>query len=277
MADVSHIPIYLLERHLADATDAAQQERIASHLPGCAQCQTRLADMQKERRAFLERNPPDLRARQLLQSRRKARRRPSLLWLPSLAALATAAVVVVTWVDLSPNDRRQAVLSKGSKTVSLRVQRADGARLEAARSGEAFAPGDRLQLHVHAPEGFDHIAVYSMNHRGSANHLFDASAQDAAKGLPSLVLDDATEPERLYVLLSVTAVPDKEVLEALQRAFGRAQNDIVSLETVIVPGHPSTVVESILVRKRAPSRREGDLRPTEPIGGATRPTHGVDP
>jgi hypothetical protein len=283
MHELEHLPIHLIERHLADATSESERLELEGHLQGCAQCRARLAEAVEARQAFLQRNPPEIRARQAVAAAALAPRIFALPWvrigLPSLASVGALAAVlmVVSHPDApatapgalgvaGPNAaeggaERPAILSKGAAGVTAFVQGASGDRPRPLSDATRVAAGDRIQLVIRPAADKSHVAVYGMDRSGALARLFAYDASTAKTPPPALRVDDAPGPERLFVVMSAVDVPSAAVVQAARAALGPdATEGVAALSTFVIPGHADAQVESLLIRKKigTPPKHESE-------------------
>ncbi|MBZ4395253.1 ActD-like protein [Myxococcus sp. MISCRS1] len=250
MTSPQRTPDWLLERILLGELPpeelAAARARLESEPEGLA----RLAALEADTRATLERLPAERVTREVdARFRRGAERRatrpawltPAMGLVPVLAALALFMVVKPA---SRPSDGVEAPVagwdtettrSKGLKP-KLEVHRQRGQADEALQDGARAAPGDVVQL-AYVAAGRAHGVILSVDGRGAVTlHAPEHGARAAAlspsgtQRLPGAYeLDDAPGFERFFLVTSDAPFEVEPVVEAARRLAASAGADTASL------------------------------------------------
>jgi hypothetical protein len=237
MRPPTRTPDWLLERialgELPPEELASARARLLQESDGAA----RLAALQADTAATLERLPPaelarrvasQARVRQLGRERTAPRFRPALALVPALAA---AALVLLVRPQAAPPVGGQEALEetrvKGLEP-HLVVHRQRDQAAEALADGARVAEGDVVQL-AYVAAGRAHGAILSVDGRGTvtlhAPEAGQASVPLARTGLHVLpgayALDDAPGYERFFLVTADAPFALEEVLAAARSLAGR--------------------------------------------------------
>src|SRR5262245_9163517 len=194
---------------LAGDLPEADVRRVRAHLDGCSPCARRWAELRSQRDAF-----EVLRPALDLTSRLRGRRWWRGSWLPAVAAIAAAAMLLV--VTLRPDDGHVGVpapgtRSKGSALFEFYIRRGDTIRR--AGDTEVVYPGDQLQLVYSSPRsGF--VTVLSRDGAGVTSVYVPEDGRTAwpapaghNQSLPrSTILDATIGRELVHALFCATAI-----------------------------------------------------------------------
>jgi hypothetical protein len=234
--DHRHLPADLIDHLLAGALPSDEVAAVERAEQDCDLCRQRLAEARQAGALFLTRNPPPLRARELLDQVRGRRRRRIFAWVVPALSAAALAIFVLWRPALIVDD----VIAKGGggPALGFSVQRA-GAAPRPGRSGEALRPGDTLQLQLQTGR-FRAAHVFSLDAGGRARPLFDWSPDGPPP--PALVLDGTAAAERIVALFH--DLPATE-LARLRKVIAAGYTDV---EGAPAAPSPAVVIRSILVR-----------------------------
>ncbi len=174
----------VLDRYLVGELDERARLALESHAAACEPCRGLLEARREEQRRFAE--APSLPSRAVATLARLEAERPrpaaSRLRALLLGGLATAAVASLLAVlllrgDLLRPSGEEGVRLKGSFALSAFVKR--GERVEPARSGEVFHPGDALRFDYSASED-GYLAIASLDAKQVVSLYHPAEAERAA-------------------------------------------------------------------------------------------------
>lgn len=177
---MGHLTTRTIDLLLADAADAAARQ----HLAECPACDARFAAALREREAFLESNPPAVRAAQLLDEHARRARRPTpdparwLRWFLPTTTLAAAGLIVLF---LRPGGPRAPmvsapeILDKGGPSVS-QVRKGNAVQL----SVTVAAPTDVHVFELASDGTFSPVLSERHEHAGplSRSFVLDATPED---------------------------------------------------------------------------------------------------
>jgi hypothetical protein len=216
----SHLTLLELDA-LAEAGPSAS----VPHLEGCERCRNELELMRSAQERFrsgvFARTAPEI-ARKLAPQSIFSRWRWALplVLAPALAAVLLVAVFTARAPRVEPD-----LGVKGAATLRLLVQH--DSRVFEAQDGAELAAGDALRFQVQ-PGGFPYLLVGSVDARGETGILFPVDARESGRIDPmaqvilpgSAVLDDASGPERAFVILSAQPI-SADAAEAEMRELAR--------------------------------------------------------
>ena len=213
----SHLPRLALE----EAAIAAPPHEIATHLSGCASCQTYVQSLRNNAAQFLRAHPSE-RFLSQLASRHRNRSRPWLAPVGILTAIAAGAFALLAlWPATSPGPRspaQRALQFKGS-LVSTYVQRQGEA--VPLRAGDALHPKDAVRFVVRAEQsGF--AAVLERDPDGHVTVIAPFGAarpQPVSPGSTALadsaILDSTLGRDQFVAVFSPEAFTLAPLVEAL--------------------------------------------------------------
>lgn len=185
-----------LERHLLEPGTSP----LRSHLAGCASCQARLEEMNRQAEAFHRYVYPA--TVEAVEEAAAAHRRRRLRWLilgPALAA-AVATVLFLVRPAAPPSDGDGAT---GGLAITVLVDEGSGAR--PVRSGEAVAAASSLRFRVEAASAC-RLWILSLDATGEFTRLYPgegtggAAVSGAAEIPESAVLDGQAGPARIVAI-----------------------------------------------------------------------------
>lgn len=190
----------------------------------------RLAELEAEDAALLDRHPPRRVAAQIDARGRPTRGRVSpMRWALPALAMAALPFVVLSLPESERADGTEVVRTKGD-ALSVHRRTANGA--EPLVDGDRARAGDELQLGVRLTEP-GYAAVVSVDGRGVLSwHLPERPGeavllQPGRHRLPHAYrLDDAPEFEWFVLIRSARSFPVNEVVDALQRGEMPASEDL---------------------------------------------------
>ncbi len=138
--------------------------------------------------------------------------------LPVLLSAATAAATMVMVPQMGSNSSH--IRHKGGLSVKVALLNQGGSQL--LKGGETLQSGDRLRLTIDDPHG-GYPTVILEESSGQVQLLY--SQQELGELSPgthilpdSLLLDEATGKERLYIILSSTPPNEQQFLKELNKA-----------------------------------------------------------
>ncbi len=224
------------------------------HLAACSMCQAR-AEQGHALRAQL---PPRLMSQTLAAIHR---RRRFAVVTSLLVPLVVAAAALLVWVGVRGGQPEQApdtgpeVAIKGGP--GLQVYALRDRRVFKITDDDVLAAGDEIRFAV-TPAGASYVLIASVDGRGHATIYvpYDGERSVAIEPrgrteLPgSIVLDDATGPERVFAVFSMSPLRAADVWPALQRlaaAGPAALRGSARLEL-----HVPATQASLVFRKAAP-------------------------
>jgi hypothetical protein len=197
----------------------------AAHAADCSRCRAELDAAQAARRRFAEQVFP----RTLPEIERRLGPRPRWrFWLGALG-VATAAIVILPFLVVRPRPPVQdpAWQTKGVGTLKVFGRRGD--RVIAVEDGARLRPGDQLRFAVQ-PGDARFVLIGSVDGRGRASLYYPSAAVGVVDGgqvqllEESIVLDDASGPERIFAVFSDRRLEDGEVEVLLKQvAAGGAE------------------------------------------------------
>lgn len=208
--DSEHLTTRAIDLIIAGAGDARSTE----HALRCASCEGKLSAARDAAAAFLAMNPPAVRAAQLVAE--AARKQPTptptrsktptwLRWaMPAVFASAAAAFAIVALPKPPPGQlplpiTQPEILDKGAASVSLTRQLPGGA-VRPAQSGDRFATGEAVQLHVTVTSP-TRVRVFALEPNGVFTPVLDQSIERSGPVGASFVLDADPVPTRLLVVM----------------------------------------------------------------------------
>lgn len=234
----THVSAFDLDRLEMGVLDEERRSTIEAHLKTCAECREERALLGNSRAEFssqvLPRTAVVLRAR--LRQQRRWFARP-LVWAP---ALACAAAMMLVWArprGLAPTDD-QAIHTKGQSELLL-VARQKGRVFTVDRFNHELHRGDEIRFVVgQGDAALSFLLIASIDGRGQTNVYFPYHGQKSGRidhpgrwEVPgSIVLDEATGPERFFALFSREPV-DAAALTAKLAALGRQGWDAIRRTT----------------------------------------------
>jgi hypothetical protein len=243
-----------LETYLFERTTS----KYAPHVGGCATCQVRVAQMEREGQDFLQYVYPATVGK--VEEAAAGRRTFWKRWMfvvPVPAAAAMAALLLVTqkpneYEPLIPEQDLQQIKGGGALTIGLSVflGATEGARTVA--DGEAIPASSPLRFKV-TPTKACRLWVVSVDGTGQVSRLFPEAGDAAAiaKGGPlpgGAHLDGRGGPERFIAVCSAKPLPYDSVERAVKSAF-RGEEAVRS--TTRVPGLPDgTFQGTVLIEKK---------------------------
>jgi Putative zinc-finger len=221
-----HISMFDLDALELGALGPDERARARAHLDGCGRCRADLADTQAAGERFRA---------QLFPRKAAALRRPRGWLLRRLtlgAALAVAAVVLVVAVRPRRGGPELGVKGGGPAWHTFAHR---GARVFAVADGDRLAPRDELRFALE-PAGLPYLLVASVDGDGQVSVYYPYGGEESGRlagemriELPdSIRLDGARGPERIFALLSRTALPAEPVRRALRALGGRGPDAIRS-------------------------------------------------
>lgn len=244
MAEINHIPQFLLDQLAGDLFEEAEKTPLLAHLDECETCAADLKSLREARQAFLSVNPPDARAKQFLDASppRLAR------WVAPMLGAAAAILFIAFLPSLFEPDPREAILFKGGPAISFMVKRPDETLVRLGIDGERLPPGTAIQLRMN-PAGSKQLAVYGMAVDGAIEPIASLTATAAVDLPSSLILDEGRMPERILVVFSDGPVGETEVQTGAKRALEDAEGALGLVKDFRLPDRPTTHIRSILIRK----------------------------
>lgn len=255
-----HVASHLIDRYLAGLLDEAESASLEGHVRSCAACRSRLEEARGARAAFLQANPPEIRARQLLAPGPRPARWGWLAPLVLAPALAALLLVLRPWE--ASREPQPEVLLKGGALVTFEVQRAGARSGWQGRSGDRLRAGDAIRIRVDPP-GPAHVTVLAVDHAGAVTRLMDVRAPGPTALPRSLVLDDAPEPEQILVVFSEAPVATEELQRMVQAAFRAASGRIEELRVPHLHGGVGKIVSFLVRKERSPTTDRPDVIPAE--------------
>ena len=245
-----------LEGYLLERTSS----KYASHVGGCADCQARVARMEKEGQQFLQYvYPATVGKIEEAAAGRRASWKRWMLVLPVPVAAVMTALLLVTRTSTAPEplipEVEQTQIKgggRGSLLLSVFLGAADGARPVA--EGEAVPTHSALRFKV-TPNEVCRVWVVSVDATGQVSRLYPATGDSGAKitsggALPGgAVLDGSTGPERIFAFCTPDSVPYATIERAVQAAVAHGEQAVRSVG--VVPGLPKGMAQaSVLVEKK---------------------------
>lgn len=197
----------------------------SAHLASCATCQARAAEGQALRAQL----PPELMSRTFAVLHR---RRRFTVVTSVVVPLVLAAAAVLLLVDMRRADPAKVPGVAPDHAPDLAIKGGPALQVYALRDqrvfrlsdGDVLAPGDEIRFAV-TPAGAGHVLIASVDGRGHAtiyvpydgerSVAIDPRARTELPG--SIVLDDATGPERVFAVFSASPIRAADVWPALQR------------------------------------------------------------
>lgn len=230
-ASPAHPGRHLLARFEAGELD--DPSALAAHLDVCARCAGLVAEMGRDRQAFLALRPPATLQRPTPAPSLAARLR---LWLvgPTLVAAGLA-----WWLVPREAPAPAGVRLKGAVDLGFHV-RSDG-EVRRGELGDVVHPGDQVQLRYSTPQ-HRYLVVVSLDARGAVTPFYDDAGRSLAiePGTARLLdgsveLDDALGPERVVACFSAAPLETARVVEAGRRALTAAGGDPRAVEPLDLP------------------------------------------
>ncbi len=226
-----HLSQETLDLLQLEGLDAAKAADAQQHLGGCASCQGRFAELQKDAQHFEQ----FVFARSLPKVEAKLEKRPLFAfagarWLvPALGLASAAALVAVFSVTGGGTETEDEVYIgvKGMEPPGLAVValRGGSQRFE-VRKGSTMKPGDKLRFVVN-PGKDQYVMIASRDGAGAFTVYYPFNGQTSApvSGLPggnrlelpgAVELDDTLGEERLVAIFSEKPVQASDVDAALR-------------------------------------------------------------
>lgn len=218
MEQLSHPPLSALDQHAAGLLAPEQREDLAAHLSACAECRGRLAEIERDRMAFLASHPPAQATRKLLQLEQEdAPLFGGRSWLLALPAIAALALVLVY------REPADTVQFKGPLAVSVWAHPVSGRSFElrAEASDQRFAPGDELRVRLTVPSGGT-AELWAVDVRGEASRLEVAKTKAGMALDWPMRVDESPDPDRIFVLFSTSPISETVVKGAIRASFEAA-------------------------------------------------------
>lgn len=214
------------------------RDRIDAHLQCCPVCSAVIDEMNADETAFLSEIYPDtvdgVTKRVLAESSEKnssrhARYVPRVaLGLAASVAIALASYVFFSHPSQSPSNAGEPYLgAKGDLGLEVFCRRAG--RVFQVHEGDALFAGDMLRFVPHFEGHLRYVMVVAIDAAGTMSRYFPPGSDEAAavdrpgEPLPgSIILDDATGPERILLLASPAPFDFAAVQTALKTEWRRA-------------------------------------------------------
>lgn len=231
-----------LDRLLAGESGAEARAQAGAHLAECAACEARHATLLADRERFdAEVFVAGLSARAARDAKIASAPRPiaprRARLRSALSAMSAAAAVVLVAIAM-PRPSGDDVRTKGGESLELFVRHADG-RVDRVAPGETLRPGDAIRFSLSTPRG-GYVAIAGMDSRPSVSAYAPVSSDTAipmgaVRGHVldgSIVLDDATGPERIVAFLCREPVPVSTLLAEARAALAAAGGDPRAVGTI---------------------------------------------
>jgi hypothetical protein len=234
----NHPSEILIARLVVGKGTDEELRQLEEHVRSCETCHAELESARAARAQFEGQVLPRTLARVAERVSPHPRR-----WLRALSfgtALAAAAVVAILVRPVGrsqPLDNEPAETAKGAGALKLYARRAG--RVFAVEQGAVLLPGDQLRFAVQSG-GARYALIASLDGRGSASIYCPSSevGRDAGPGWnfigDSIVLDDATGPERIFAVFSDERLEDEAVLRVLRAEAKKGRDALRSLDALPV-------------------------------------------
>jgi hypothetical protein len=239
--NTTHHPKLNIERYSADDLDAAQSRIVEEHCSICPSCNAYLAQLQLEKKHFLNVHPFSEFAKKISpQAGRSALPKLSdLLWRPVLVpvygiiALALVALPTISFV----NSQRASsdIAYKGAASLSFLCSR-DG-NITQGNPLDTFKAGDHIQV-LYSSSREQNVALVSIDSKGTISFYQDGQNEYCSIKTPkgqnlsypsSIVLDASTGQELVVALLSRNPLKAEAVRQLILKALG---TDVVRLDSL---------------------------------------------
>ena len=264
-----------VDRYFLGETGPEEKRAVRAHMDGCADCRTRLAALENERRTYLLEHPfREFAAKHLPQGEAKPRPAFGSRWMPAVAGLAACLVLVPVLMRNGMVDPvatvHEEIRTKGGTLLEYYVRR--GGAVTPGNSAEGYRPGDELQF-VCAADGHAWVTLASIDSRGHVS-LYRAPAPAGAPegqggqgplSLPGLggekqslpfavTLDEAPGSELFVMIFGASPLSGEAVESWLTGAFTRASGNLEALPSLLPPPPGSgekaaSGIKTLLLRK----------------------------
>ncbi len=231
--DPTHPSRQALEAHAFDPPELAAPVDLVQHLEGCARCREQVGTLRAEREQYLLSHPPRAFLARLDEVN-KQRSRPwwKLQWVRWVLAASLAAGTSVWLFEATTVNPQEppTIHLKGPHALSLQILVSrDQQPAVKLPDKTPLKESDLLKFVVSAPsDGFIYIANLDERGQFTRYHPPDAPRSAPIRRGPNQVLvgttalDAAAGEERVTLLFSQRPLEDREVEEALLRAFRSA-------------------------------------------------------
>jgi len=253
-----HIRAIELGRYFAGELGGADAERVRLHTAECAECGAGLAELEAERRRFLNLHPFEefARSRGIVKSIGNANNKKRFTeWMgaplgrygvvfAAAAALMLVPLALTTYLRKSPADDNYiespavgGIRYKGAERLSFMLMRDGETRLGSPL--EAYRAGDKLQVIYSYPKSH-HAALFSVDNAGTVS-FYANGAGDSLCSVPadsgsdlafpsSIVLDDSRGEELVVMLISGAPVSAERVSDVVRRLSKGNYADLPGIE-----------------------------------------------
>ena len=247
-----HIGELTLRRRRAGEALGLEAEAIEAHATSCADCRARIRALDDEQRRFEQDISFDRFAAGVERAARgdRSARRPmrARFWVPSLAAMAAAAAMLVIVLrpggDYDSGRRHGFDRRKGGAGVTVRVAGVDGQRNARVDSAEPLSRGERLRIgYQSGGHRFlialtidEHGVVQALSPEKGASLALSEGTPSATRYLPDSWELDGSGIERIIVVMSDSQIDVDSAIRAARAAYQKAGGNLNRMPSLDLPG-----------------------------------------